>query len=79
MFCLSVCLCATCMPSAQRGQKRGLDPLELPSMGAGKQIEAQHILSPRTISLALPTIRTGKKLIHNPFTLPGSFITSVFF
>jgi hypothetical protein len=37
----------------QRGQKRGLDPLELPSMGAGKQIEAQHILSPRTISLAL--------------------------
>lgn len=29
-FCMHVChLCNTCMPHANRGQKRGLDPLEL--------------------------------------------------
>lgn len=29
MFCLRVCLCATFLHGGRRGQKRGLDPLEL--------------------------------------------------
>jgi hypothetical protein len=29
MGVLPACLCATCVPSAQRGQKRALDSLEL--------------------------------------------------
>ena len=29
MFCLHVCLCTICIPSAQRGQKRPAGPLEL--------------------------------------------------
>lgn len=29
MFCLHVCICATCMLSAFGGQKKALEPLEL--------------------------------------------------
>lgn len=29
IFFLHICLCTICMPDAQRGQKRWLDPLEL--------------------------------------------------
>lgn len=29
VFCLLECLCTICVPGVHKGQKRGLDPLEL--------------------------------------------------
>lgn len=73
MLCTDICLCATCGPSAHKGQERTPDPLDLEL-----DVVVSHYVGPRNRSTlnAMPSLQASPTLALCISDWPRTFLAA---